>query len=273
MAYTYPLRYGDVGADVRHLQEYFISKGTQLSPDGHFGPNTRSSLLQWQHDRGLSQTGFVDKITREALEADGLVLRTPPSGSAQPGTNWPKVPASPSQPNPKLTESLFGRFDFVHSPTPDNPERIEILHNWVEDNIVSLDVPELNNCLFAVDNTYVVRAVGRIQCHKLAAPKFAQLFAEWRKAGLADRVITCAGAFNARLIRGSTTPSRANLSNHSWGSALDINDDQNPRKHVPVALDARGCVRELVEIANSLGFYWGGHFKTKDGMHFELAKL
>src|SRR5262249_2473740 len=273
MPYTYPIAFGDVGADVRRLQEFLVTKGADLSPDGHFGPRTRTALIKWQHDRGLSQSAMVDRFTRAALEADGLVLRTPPSATAQTGFDWPAKPASLPQPNPGLTESLFGRFDFKWSPTPDNPERIEILNNWVEDNIVTLDIPELNNCLFAVGNTYHVSAVGRIECHKLAAPKFTQLFAAWRTANLIDRVITCAGAFNARLIRGSTSAKRSNLSNHSWGTALDINDDQNKRKHVPVALDARGCVRELVEIANSLGFYWGGHFTTKDGMHFELAKL
>jgi len=37
---------------------------------------------------------------------------------------------------------------------------------------------------------------------------------------------------------------------------------------------ARGSVRELVQIANGLGFFWGGHFSgTPDGMHFELAQL
>src|SRR5262245_18571989 len=234
---------------------------------------TRTALITWQHDRGLCQSGFVDRITREALEADNLILRTAPSASAQPGIDWPKVPSSPTQPNPKLTESLFGRFNFELSPTPDNPERIEILDNWVEDNIVTLNIPELDNCLFAVDNTYTVQPIGRIQCHKLAAPKFTQLFAQWHAAGHIDRVITCAVAFNRRLVRGSTSPIRANLSNHASGTALDINDEQNPRKHVPVALDARGCVRELVTIANSLGFFWGGHFKPFDGMHFELAEL
>jgi hypothetical protein len=273
MANSYSLAYGDVGADVRRLQEYLVSGGAVLSPDGHFGPNTRTVLLKWQHDRGLSQTGIFDTVTREAFEAAGFVLRTPSSASARPGTSWPPAPASPPQPNPKLTESLFGRFNFVLSPTPDNPERIEILDNWVGDNIVSLHIPELDKGLFADRNTYVVHAVGRIQCHKLAAPKFTELFAEWGKAKLIDRVITCAGAFSPRLIRGSTTANRANLSNHAWGSALDINDAQNQRKHVPVTLNARGCVRELVEIANALGFYWGGHFRTKDGMHFELAKL
>jgi hypothetical protein len=41
-----------------------------------------------------------------------------------------------------------------------------------------------------------------------------------------------------------------------------------------MGLGARGCLRELVEIANGLGFYWGGHFSGRpDGMHFELAEL
>ena len=35
----------------------------------------------------------------------------------------------------------------------------------------------------------------------------------------------------------------------------------------------RGCVFELVPIAHKFGFYWGGHFKRRDGMHFEMAKL
>jgi hypothetical protein len=35
----------------------------------------------------------------------------------------------------------------------------------------------------------------------------------------------------------------------------------------------KGSVRELVQIANNNGFYWGGHFSRKDGMHFEIAKV
>jgi hypothetical protein len=44
----------------------------------------------------------------------------------------------------------------------------------------------------------------------------------------------------------------------------------------------KGCVRELVPIANEHGFYWGGHFGSvvngkmigrMDGMHFEIAKI
>ena len=45
-------------------------------------------------------------------------------------------------------------------------------------------------------------------------------------------------------------------------------------KPMPAICGRRGSVRELVEAANSLGIYWGGHFSTtKDGMHFEISKL
>ena len=66
----------------------------------------------------------------------------------------------------------------------------------------------------------------------------------------------------------------AALSNHSFGSAFDINADDNAFGTRPALCPERGCVRELVQAANELGFYWGGHFSgTKDGMHFEFAKF
>ena len=265
----------DAGADVRRLQEFLnANNAAGLSPDGHFGPHSRDAVIAWQRSHGLAQSGAVDQATRDTLDAAGLVLLGPPSPTAQPGADWPPRPTSPAQPTPAHTAQIFGKFKFRAAPQPDNPEAIEILEGWKEANIVTVPIPELDNCLFAVGSGYSLQPIGRISCHRLAAPKFQQLFTEWRRANLIDRVITCAGAFNARLKRGATNPVPANLSNHSWGTAIDINDEQNPRGHVPVTLGARGCVRELVEIANCLGFYWGGHFgNPPDGMHFELSEL
>jgi hypothetical protein len=33
----------------------------------------------------------------------------------------------------------------------------------------------------------------------------------------------------------------------------------------------REGLHELVPIAHKWGFWWGGHFTTPDGMHFEVA--
>jgi intein/homing endonuclease len=60
---------------------------------------------------------------------------------------------------------------------------------------------------------------------------------------------------------------------NSWGTAFDINVAQNGLNKVPALIGEKGCIRELVPIANECGFYWGGHFTRKDGMHFEIAKI
>ena len=92
---------------------------------------------------------------------------------------------------------------------------------------------------------------------------------EWEKAGLLDRIISFGGGFEPRFVRGSTTT----LSNHSFGSAFDINVAWNERGHRPALVGEKGSVRELVPIAHKWGFWWGGHFSTPDGMHFEVAVL
>jgi hypothetical protein len=60
---------------------------------------------------------------------------------------------------------------------------------------------------------------------------------------------------------------------NSWGTAFDINAKWNYLGARPALVGERGCVRELVEIANAQGWFWGGHYPDrKDGMHFELVQ-
>jgi murein L,D-transpeptidase YcbB/YkuD len=75
-----------------------------------------------------------------------------------------------------------------------------------------------------------------------------------------------AGMLCARLIRGS----HSSISNHSWGTAIDLNLNGD--------LDRRGDNRTQVGLAriapifNSQGWYWGAGFPTEDAMHFELSE-
>ena len=87
--------------------------------------------------------------------------------------------------------------------------------------------------------------------------------------GLISLVRSWGGSFVPRYVRGSAT----NLSNHAWGTAFDIDAEWNPRGALPVLRGRVGSVRELVPRAHELGFYWGGHFSRRDGMHFEIARL
>jgi putative peptidoglycan binding protein/D-alanyl-D-alanine carboxypeptidase-like protein len=73
------------------------------------------------------------------------------------------------------------------------------------------------------------------------------------------------GMLCARLVRGSQT----SISNHSWGTAIDLNlngdlDHRGDRK-VQVGL------ARIAPIFNSHGWYWGAGFPTEDAMHFELS--
>ena len=83
-------------------------------------------------------------------------------------------------------------------------------------------------------------------------------------AGLADEIKReqYAGCYYPRFIAGSTS-----LSNHSFGTALDLN--------VPGNL--RGTVGEMdrvvVSIFKKWGFAWGGDWRYTDPMHFEMARI
>ena len=57
------------------------------------------------------------------------------------------------------------------------------------------------------------------------------------------------------------------MSLHSWGIAIDVNAFENGLHQEP-RLSAG-----FVKCFTDAGFIWGGNWRRKDGMHFELAKI
>ena len=159
-------------------------------------------------------------------------------------------------------ENAFGRYPFAAAPVAGNPEAIRILSDWAAESIVLVEVRQLAGIKGAPGS-------GKVQFHKKVAARVVELFDAWEDAGLSSHVLTYGGSFVPRFIRGS----RNTLSPHAHGSAFDINVAWNGFGSVPAADGAKGSVRALVPIANELGFYWGGHFTKRDGMHFELARV
>jgi hypothetical protein len=74
-----------------------------------------------------------------------------------------------------------------------------------------------------------------------------------------------AGMLCARYVRDSLSA----ISNHSWGTAIDLT--------VGGLLDARGDdqvqagLRAIAPIFNRHGFFWGAGFRIEDAMHFEAS--
>jgi hypothetical protein len=152
-------------------------------------------------------------------------------------------------------EVRFGKFAFEPAPIEGNPENIKITDGWNLKNIKSEPI-------------HVAGSPRKARLHKSAIGDFRLLWAAWHSAGLLSSVLTWNGGYVARYVRGSTE----RLSNHSWGSAFDINAAWNRLGHLPAMVGHKGCVYDLIPLANQHGFWWGGHFESRpDGMHFEIG--
>lgn len=100
-----------------------------------------------------------------------------------------------------------------------------------------------------------------------AVETLERIFAEIR-ANEPDiyKVLGTAGMLCCRYVRGSTS----SISNHSWGTAIDLT--------LEGVLDKRGDGRAQVGLLaihkyfNAHSFFWGAAFPVEDAMHFEASE-
>ncbi len=247
--------------------------------DAQFGAKTEEATKIFQIQHALKPTGRLDSVTLQAAEELGYTVQPDNYYDDKMGVSYPPRPKKISSPTNKDRNAALGCFTFKQLPLANRGDPDEIVPlgscdgkilDWRKTNIVDIDIPQLK---FAQGYPGVVR------CHQLVAPHIADLFAEWEKLDLLHLIRTYDGAYNPRYKRGKSPSPKGHgtkrsdqtstLSNHAFGSALDINAFDNQYGHT-------GCTRELVRPANDLGFFWGGHFNDvsdKDGMHFEFAEF
>ena len=239
--------------------------------------------------------GVCDGPTVEAIRAfQGDVMKLPdPDGSVWPNagtwrrlvaeagevnanpTGYPERPASVLHLGDGGRDAMFTTFVIADPNRDHHPgyrdvagsDDIKILNGWEAKNIGRVKLPQLGKIRPKYPHG------PRTRFHNLAAAQLQGLWQAWEDAGLLDRVKTFNGGFNARYKRKAQHVAR-NLSNHSWGTAFDINVAGNRLKETPAIRGERGCVFELVPLAAQWGFYWGGWFGggRPDGMHFEVYR-
>ncbi|MGB7207752.1 MAG: M15 family metallopeptidase [Pyrinomonadaceae bacterium] len=161
----------------------------------------------------------------------------------------------------------FGEFEWDDAPVPKELDAIKIRGKWALENIERVQIPQLKG----IDGLH--RCV--IQFNKKAVSQLKMLWQAWEECGLLSKIVMFDAGFVERYQRRCNHTA---ISNHAFGTAFDINVQWNGFGCLPARLGEYGCVRQLAEVANQYGFYWGGHWgglekKGWDGMHFEVAKI
>ena len=256
--------------------------------DGQFGLKTENATRFFQVQHNIPVSGGFDAATRDVARTLGYTVVPDDFYDDKKGTQYPPKPNNLKSPDNKSRNKGLGCFSFKQLPRASRSDKDEIvilgscdgtIDDWRKANIVDVAIPQLR---FATGFT------GTVTCHRIVAPRIARLFARWEELDLLHLIRAFDGTFSPRYKRGQSPSDQGHgvmqsasvdkLSNHAFGSAMDINADDNPfddqNQPDPALCPMRGCVRELVDPANEIGFFWGGHFSPpKGGMHFEFADV
>ena len=257
------LRKGNKGSLVKQWQLFLVGEELLKSADGVFGNDTKTATIEFQTKNNLDPDGIVGNSCYGVAMTKGFELVKEPEQAVitEDSAEWPPKPDFSSLYNEEKRHAAFNKINFK----ADEKGKLIVLDGWKEKNIIEIEIPQL----VGVTMWGKSKSDGKILFHKVAAQQMKDLWAEWEKLGLLKQVLTWNGTYSPRFIRGSTTK----LSNHAYGTAFDINVKWNGLAKRPALKGQEGCLRELVPIAHKFGFYWGGHFRRKDGMHFEVAKV
>ena len=244
---------------VGDLQKFLLGLEYRISVDENFGPQTKWVLQQYQSSKNIVADGIVGPKTWGYLLADDFRPKdfVQEREGSESDPNYPPKPLGAFSPNGLL---LFGKgFKYTPKPLPSMPEYVVPDPAWVRQNIGTAEIPQLVGVRGA-------RADGSMLFNKALIPQVEALFAVWEDLGNAHLIETFSGSWVPRFVRGRSD----RLSNHSFGSALDLNAAWNGFRRQPALVGRRGSVRELVKPAYDLGFFWGGWYN--DGMHLEAYK-
>ncbi|TAN49897.1 MAG: peptidoglycan-binding protein [Methylococcaceae bacterium] len=254
------IKKGSTGTFVMQWQIFLRGQDYLVNSSGMFDEATVEATKQFQHVNNLDVDGVVGNQTLAAALSLGLELVE----YAETEADYPPKPTFSPLVNNAARQETFGRLEFEPAPTATNPEGIRITNKWDTNNIVKVIIPQLRNIEGA-------NASGAVHFHRKAADQLLALWNAWEQNDLLKYVLTYSGDYVPRFVRGKADEQV--LSNHAFGTAFDINYAWNKLGTEPATEGAKGCVYKLVPIAHQYGFYWGGHFTRRDGMHFEIATI
>ena len=158
-------------------------------------------------------------------------------------------------PNSTFTHPLLGEITFrtAHEEWV-RGDKITFLSGFNVSDVTSLYIPQLRD--IPGSNR------GKLPVHKLAHEQLLAVFQTIDERGQLNVIKTCAGTFNPRLRKPTSGVVSRLPSNHAFGIAIDLNEDD------PGFGDS---VAPVAPIFQAFGFAWGKSFN--DSMHFEVNQF
>lgn len=293
--------------DVESVQRLLVAHrlyGGQI--DGRCGPLTVGGILQFQRGFMGKPDGRVDPNGRTLRRLStgsttGAAASRPTAAAARPTPS----PVRPATPTPQAARPAVApaapATSAAGAPAPAAAPAVPATAAAAKALLLST-VPRpakhtINQGLVAVSPAFMISSLGqprhsysqdcqpmtneKLKKHvvsksvgpfkvtglDLAVDSLQQVFEDIRKEQPAVyALLGTAGMLCCRLIRGSST----GVSNHSWGTAIDLKLDG--------ILDRRGDDKVqmgltlIAPIFNRHGWYWGAAFRTEDAMHFEASR-
>lgn len=122
---------------------------------------------------------------------------------------------------------------------------VTITNAWAEEHIIRADLP----------------VVGRQLVHKAMVPLFEGVFRDLKAKGIRDEI----KQFGCWSPRHKMHDPKRSLSTHTWAIACDINQATNMPGKI-------GDMHpEIVDTFEKFGFNWGGRWRWRDDMHFQMS--
>jgi peptidoglycan hydrolase-like protein with peptidoglycan-binding domain len=243
----------NVSGDVEAVQRLLLQYGFKIGKaDGDCGPKTIGAIVAFQKQ-------FL-KVPDGLVSPGGLtwhhLTKTPTHGHPIIHVSSPFTRLVPCAPKKELNPGLHAANNDYMTAAFGSPR-----------DTYSDDCQSITNQ--KIKGSIVVGSVGkfRVQGFRPAIDSLNEVFAEieTQQPDL-YAVLGTAGMLCCRYVRNSTTK----ISNHSWGTAIDLT--------TAGVLDKRGDglvqygMTLVAPIFNSFGWYWGAAFPVEDGMHFEASK-
>jgi hypothetical protein len=131
---------------------------------------------------------------------------------------------------------------------------ITFISGFDVNDITWVTIPELKN----IPGSHQ----GVVQFHKKAHAQIQAAFQELAAQGMMKIIKTFGGSLNFRLRKPTSGKLSKLPSNHAFGIAIDLNEDDGSNG---------GSVAPVAPILKKHGFLWGQSFN--DPMHFEIEKF